>query len=162
YVIPGLPDNMIGVKQPHFDHFVQQAGLNSFPTYTYIDSAQTPPAMYVWPPPSGAFQVSIRYFSLPADLPSAVLNTGDTTVPWFPSATYLYTRLAGELMKLSNDDRWMTFLSDQEGSGGSGDLLRKYLESKDEPAGAVKTVQLDRRNFRPNTASLPNTKQIGW
>jgi hypothetical protein len=162
YLVSGVPYNMIAVKQEQFDHFVQQAGLNSYPTYFYIDTAQTPPALYVWPPPSGAFQVSIRYFSLPADLPTTIVNPGDTTVPWFPNSTYLYTRLAGELMKLSNDDRWPAFVSDQEGSGGAGDLLRRYLQMKDEPLGAVKTVKLDRRNFRPNSQSLPNTKQIGW
>jgi hypothetical protein len=156
YLISGVPYNMISVKQEQFDHFVQQAGLNSFPTYFYIDSAQTPPALYVWPPPSGAFQVSIRYYSLPADI------TDFTLVPWFPNSAYLYTRLAGELMKLANDDRWPAFVSDNEGTGGAGDLLRHYLQMKDEPLGAVKTVQLDRRNFRPNSASLPNTKQIGW
>jgi hypothetical protein len=156
YLISGVPYNMIAVRQEQFDHFVQQAGLNSFPTYFYIDHAQTPPQLYVWPPPSGAFQVSIRYQSLPADI------TDFSTVPWFPNPTYLYTRLAGELMKLANDDRWAAFLSDADGSGGAGDLLRKYLVMKDEPNDAVKTVQLDRRNFRPNTSSLPNTKQIGW
>jgi hypothetical protein len=156
YLISGVPYNMISVKQEQFDHFVQQAGLNSFPTYFYIDTAQAPPALYVWPPPSGAFQVSIRYFSLPADI------TNFDLVPWFPNSTYLYTRLAGELMKLANDDRWQGFLTDAEGSGGAGELLHKYLVMKDEPGGAVKTVKLDRRNFRPNSASLPNTKQIGW
>jgi hypothetical protein len=162
YLISGVPYNMIAVRQEQFNHFVQQAGLNSFPTYFYIDTAQAPPAMYVWPPPSGAFQVSIFYQSLPADLPTTILNAGDTTVPWFPNSTYLYTRVAGELMKLSNDDRWAAFLSDEDGSGGAGALLRHYLEMKDEPSDAVKTVKLDRRNFRPNTAQLPNTKNIGW
>jgi hypothetical protein len=156
YLISGVPYNMIAVRQEQFNHFVQQAGLNSFPTYFYIDSAQTPPQMYVWPPPSGLFQVSIFYQSLPADI------TNFDSVPWFPNTTYLYTRLAGELMKLANDDRWAAFLSDQEGSGGAGNILRSYLEMKDKPNDAVKTVKLDRRNFRPNTASLPNTKQIGW
>ncbi len=157
YMISGVPYNMIAVEQNQFDNLVQQAGLNSFPTFFYIDHALTPPALFIWPPPSGGFQTFIRYQSLPADI------TDTTQTPWFPNSTYLYTRLAGELMKLSNDDRWSQFLSDTEGTGGAGEILRKYLRMKEEPNSTAKKVTLDQRNFGSrNWSSLPNTKSIGW
>jgi len=83
-------------------------------------------------------------------------------VPWFPNSAYLYTRLAGELFKLADDERWQAYLSDAPGSGGSGDMLRKYLTMKDDPVTAPKTVSLDRRMFKSPIATLRNTKTIGW
>jgi hypothetical protein len=88
--------------------------------------------------------------------------TDTTQTPWFPNSTYLYTRVAGELMKITNDDRWQGFLSDQDGSGGAGDLLRKYMAMKDDPITAPKTVGLDRRLFKANIANVRNTKTVGW
>ncbi len=156
YMIDLVPYKLIGVDQEEFDAFVQQPGLASFPYLTYVDVASTPAGLFVWPPASGAFPATVRYNSMQPDI------TDTLTVPWFPNSTYLYTRIAGELMKVTNDDRWKDFLSDQPGSGGAGDLLRKYLTMKDDPETAPKRVTLDRRVFKPNIANLRNTKQIGW
>lgn len=159
YFITQVPYPLIGVKQEEFDSFVQQPGLESYPYLAYVDvtavSGQQP-GLYVWPPASGAYQATIRYNPQMPD----ITNTAD--VPWFPNSNYLYTKVAGELMKVTNDDRWQQFLSDADGSGGAGDLLRKYMNMKDDPITAPKTVTLDRRLFKPNIAMVRNTKQIGW
>lgn len=156
YQIFNVPYALIGVTQEEFDSFVQQAGLASYPYMGYVDVSLTPPGLFVWPPASGNYPVTIRYNPQMPDI------TDTATVPWFPNSTYLYTRVAGELMKVANDDRWQAFLTDQEGSGGAGELLKKYLTMKDDPETAPKTVTLDRRHFRPNISTLRNTKTIGW
>jgi hypothetical protein len=167
YLISGVPYNMIGVTQAQFDRFVQQAGLNSFPNNFYIDIAQTPAVLFIWPPPSGAFQVSIRYFPTPADIAAtAITNPNDAQTCWFPNTVYLYTRLAGEVMKAADDDRWQAFLGtddpDKDTAGSACDILRRYLRMKDDPENVTKQVKLDRRTFRPDTSQLRNTKNIGW
>lgn len=156
YKIFDVPYKLIGVQQEEFDSFVQQAGLASFPYLAYVDMSQSPAGLFVWPPASGNFPATVRYNPVMPDI------TDTSQVPWFPNSTYLYTRVAGELMKIANDDRWQSFLSSKEDSGGAGDLLRKYLTMKDDPATAPKTVQLDRRMFKPSIANVRNTKQIGW
>ena len=108
----------------------------------------------MWPPASGAYPATIRYN------PQMPFITDTSTTPWFPNSTYLYTRVAGELMKISNDDRWTAFLGSQE--GGAADLLGDYLKMKDDPETAMKTVQLDRRRFGNTLSNLKNTKTIGW
>jgi len=60
------------------------------------------------------------------------------------------------------DPNMQAYLSDEPGSGGSGDMLRKYLTMKDDPVTAPKTVSLDRRMFKSPIATLRNTKTIGW
>jgi len=159
YMISKVPYTLVGVKQEEFDRFVQQAGLNAFPSMFYVDVSTNPAGLYVWPPPSGAFAATVRYQPQQADITTP---ESSSTVPWFPNQNYLITRLAGEMMKITNDDRWQSFLSAQDGSGGAGEILNKYLKMKDDPETAVKTVDLDRRRFGSGTDRLKNTKQIGW
>jgi len=102
YTISGVPYPMIGVTQEEFDLFVQQAGLNSYPYMFYVDVSTSPMGLYVWPPTSGAYPATVRYNSQQADITTPETST---TVPWFPNQNYLVTRLAGELMKITNDDR---------------------------------------------------------
>lgn len=159
YKISQVPYPMIGCKQEEFDRFVQQAGLASYPYMFYVDVSTAPAGLYVWPPASGAYPVTVRYQPQMADIATPETST---TVPWFPNTNYLITRVAGEVMKITNDDRWQAFLSDAEDSGGAGDVLRKYLKMKDDPETAVNTVKLDRRLFGASMDRLRDTKQIGW
>jgi hypothetical protein len=156
YQLFQVPYVLIGVTQEEFDTFVQQPGLASFPYLAYVDISTHPAGLYVWPPASGNYPATVRYNPMMPDI------TDTSQVPWFPNSTYLYTRIAGEMMKITNDDRMPAFLSDQPGSGGSGDLLRKYLTMKDDPETAPKQVKLDPRMFKYGIQNLRNTKRIGW
>lgn len=157
YQISQVPYPLIGVKQEEFDRFVQQPGLQSYPYMFYVDVSTSPPGLYVWPPASGAYPATVRY---QPQKPNITTPESSTTVPWFPNTNYLITRVAGELMKLTNDDRTEAYLG--EGPGGAKGILTSYLKMKDDPETAVKTVTLDRRRFGSGTDRLRNTKTIGW
>lgn len=163
YTINGVPYPMVNISLTEFHNLVQQSGLQSYPTSYATDMSQSPPVMYVWPPASGSFPVSAGYFK---QAPVITTPETSTTVPWFPSTQYLLRRLAGELMMLTNDDRAMGFLGDDDEEkdtpGSACDILRKYLKMKDDMGGKVDRVQLDRRHFGRNFSRLPNTKTIGW
>src|SRR6516225_11729376 len=156
YQIFQVPYVLIGVSQEEFDTFVQQPGLQSYPYLAYVDVATQPMGLYVWPPASGAYPATVRYNPVVDDM------TDTSKIPWFPNTNYLITRLAGELMRLADDERMPAYLSDAPGSGGAGDMLRKYLIMKDDPSTAPKTVTLDRRLFKTGLQALRNTKTIGW
>jgi len=163
YMIFQVPYKLIGVQQEEFDSFVQQPGLASYPYLAYVDVTQVAgqqPGLYVWPPASGTYPATIRYNPIMPDI------TDTSQVPWFPNTNYLVTRLAGELMKITNDDRWNAIVGDadpqKDTAGSAASMLRAYLKMKDDPETAVKTVTLDRRLFKPNIASVRNTKTIGW
>jgi hypothetical protein len=171
YIISGVPYPMIPCDLEEFDMLVQQAGLANFPVYYATDmslmgvlnsasgtgGAAVPVALF-WQLPSGAYPVTIRYFSQPADI------TDTTKVPWFPNQTYLIRRLSGELMSFSDDERQSKFLGDSEDSTpeGAGVMLRKYLKLADDKSTRAKQVQLDRRRFGTSFDRLRNTKTIGW
>lgn len=153
----GVPYPMIAVDIAEFDWTVQQAGNNAYPYLFAVDMSLSPPGMYVWPAPSGAFLVTVRYRRQMTDIATPETSS---VVPWFPNSTYLFTRLSGEMMKIVNDDRWKEFLGD--GAQGAEGILRKYLQLKDDSSDRAQTVKKDRRRFSSNFSGLKNTKQVGW
>lgn len=157
WTLQGVPYPMIPVDIAEYDWMVQQSGNNAYPYLFTVDMSLSPPGMYVWPAPSGAYQVTVRYRRQMADIATPETSA---TIPWFPNTGYLITRLAGEMCKITNDDRWVQLLGD--GAQGSEGILRKYLMLKDDSSDRAQTVKRDRRRFGTNVSTLPNTKQIGW
>lgn len=108
------------------------------------------PVGYAYPPPSGAYPVTIRYQRMMPPI-------ADTTkVPWFPNEEFLITRLSARMMDISDDSRAEVLMA------RSSAVLRRYLGEKDDDRTRAKTVTLDRRIFGPSYRTLPNTKNIGW
>jgi hypothetical protein len=176
YTILGVPYPMIHVDQNEFDMLVQQAGLSNFPVYFTVDMSLTGtsnslsvgnpgtlnvPVALFWQVPSGAYPVTQRYYSQPADIATPSTSS---QVPWFPNQNYLITRVAGELMKDADDERAPSFLSEDEEMHpmGAGVLLRRYLQMQGDKGDRVQTVTLDRRRFGTNYDRLKPTKTIGW
>lgn len=161
YTINGVKYVMVSLEMWQYDSLVQQSGINNFPQSYTIDvslqSGNSVPVLYVWPPASGAYPLTIRY---QPQMPDITLPETSASVPWFPNSNYLLTRLAGELMKITNDDRQASYLG-PEATGAEG-ILTKYLKLKDDPEGHTKRVELDRRYFGKSFNRLPNTKLIGW
>ena len=158
YTILGVKYVMIPVDLAEFDALVQQPGMATYPNAFATDlslTALTVPALYVWPPPSGAYPVTIRYRR---QMPDYV--QGSNTVPWFPNQTYLRRRVAGELMAMTDDTRMSQFLGD--GPDGAQGILDRYLKLADDKSNRTNRVSLDRRNFGNSSRYLPNTKTVGW
>ncbi len=153
----GVPYPMIPCDLSEYDNFVQQAGLQSYPYIFATDMSQAPPNLLVWPPASGAYPCMIRYRR---QMPDITTPETSSTVPWFPNQNYLTTRLAGELMRITNDDRWQATL-DESASGAQG-VLNRYLKLKDDHTNRAQTVKLDRRQFGRAWSRLRDTKTIGW
>lgn len=162
YTVDGVPYRMVSIDLAEYDNLVQQTGIANFPQYFATDMSQTPPQLFVWPPPSGSYPVSQRYFK---QMPDIVTPETSADIPWFPDQNYLITRLAGELMKDADDERAAQYLGDGDAAGtfpGAQAILRKYLQMKDDKSGRSQRVSLDRRFFGPAFDRLKNTKRIGW
>ncbi len=153
----GVPYPMISVDLQEFDMEVQQPGTQSYPYIYATDMSQSPPVMYVYAPPSGAYPVTIRYRR---QMPDITSPESSSTVPWFPNSAYLLTRLAGELMKITDDERAPHFLG--EAPDGAQGILSRYLKLQNDREARAYTVKRDRRRFGRKYNTLPNTKLIGW
>lgn len=161
YTISGVKYRMDQIPYSKYQILVQTAGLNSYPQWFATDPSQDPIDMYVWPPPSGAFDVTLNFYR---KMPEITTPESSTDVPWFPNQTYLVRRLAGELMAITNDDRMNGYLGDDDQAypQGAGTLLRKFLRMKNDQEGYAKTVALDPIRFSKPWNRIPNTKLIGW
>lgn len=157
YIFNDVPYTLTSVDLAEFDGYPTQAGFNAYPTAYATDMSQSPPALFVWPPPNGTLPLTVRYFS---QMPDIVQPETSDVVPWFPHQAYLLTRLSGELMRIADDDRYEAFLG--EGEAGAQGILKRYLELKDDGETRAKRVTLDKRFFRPSFGSLRNTKSVGF
>lgn len=150
YLVEGLLQGLVHVRIEEYDWLIQVPGIANFPRYFTTRMELSPPQLFVWPRPLGSYPVSLRYFRRMPD----ILNPASSTdVPWFPNSNYLITRLAGELMKLTNDDRAGAWLSDappemNNGIMGAGYLLLKHKRSQDDARGTPPRIRLDRRMFK--------------
>ena len=166
YYISGVPYPMIHYDLNEFDLLVEQAGLSNFPVFFATDvslmgntnsatgsGGAAVPVMLFWMPPSGAYAMTVRYYS---QMPDIVTPSTSIVVPWFPNQSYLITRVAKELMQDTDDERLPTYENRCEM------MLNNYLKMKDDKGDRVSTVQLDRRRFGRAFDRLKNTKLIGW
>lgn len=163
YTIDGVKYVMINIDLSEFDGLVQQAGLMSYPQNYATDLSTLgmgnlpQPVMYVWPPPAGGYPVTVRY---QRQMPDIVNPSTSPLVPWFPDQNWLITRVAGELMRITNDTRADSYLG--EGPTGAQGILNRYLKLANDDEDRSKRVTLDRRYFSQDFFRIRNTKQIGW
>ena len=153
YTLYGQPYFPIFYPQEEFDRFTVSPGLTDFPNAWTTDTSTTPANLYVWPPSSGGYAATLRYYR---NMPEITTPETSSTVPWFPSSQFLRTRLAAELMQLTDDERYQQFLANADA------ILERFLKMKDDPEGAVKRVALDRRRFGVDQSALQQTKFLGW
>jgi hypothetical protein len=153
YLISGFPYPMIAIDLVQFDLTPQMAGLQTYPQWVATDMSQSPPVAYVWPPPSGAFPCTLRYYR---QMPQIATPETSATIPWLPNAEYLITKLAAAMMQLASDDRADAF--DRK----ANEILDRYLKMKDDSSNRVESVQMDRRRFGPTYPSVLPTKNIPW
>lgn len=156
YTINGVKYVMINIELNEYNSLVQNAGMMSYPQLYATDQSTDPVGIYVWAPPSGSYPCTLLYYR---QMPSIATPETSSTVPWFLNTNYLTTRLAGELMKITDDDRAAQFLGGSpEGAQG---ILDRFLKLQNDDLNRSQRVELDRRFFGRHTG-LRNTKQIGW
>lgn len=159
FTILGVPYPLRYLDQSEFDRLVETPGLSNYPEAFTVDLTGAQPLitagnLYVWMPPSGAYPVTMRYYSMPADIANPSTSS---VVPWFPVSTYLQNRLTSMMCEEVNDDeRAMYFDAKAE------KILERYLPQADNGSVKTHTVKLDERRFGKSWSSLPNTKAFGW
>jgi hypothetical protein len=161
YVISGVPYPLIQETLAEYNWQVQTPGFSSYPYNYATDTSSSPAQLFVWPPASGSYACTMRYWRL---MPDITTPETSSTIPWFPNTQYLIRSVAGRLMGIAGDNRQPDYLGDDPDRFplGAGTLLKAYLKNANDREGAVHTVGLDRRRFGRAFDRIKNTKQIGW
>jgi hypothetical protein len=159
FTLNGITYYLTSIDLDEYDALPQTTGFMSYPSAYTTNMELSPPTLLVWPPASGSYVTTVRYYRQTADIATP---ENSAVVPWFPNTEYLITRLAGELMKLTNDDRIDKFLVDtgRENDMSAPAVLRRYLKMKDDRESRAQTVKHDPRVFNRGTAGLKNTKKV--
>lgn len=145
YVVNDAPQAVTQVPIEQYDGLFQGASLSSYPQMYCVDVAQAPNTILFYPRPPLAVSVTIRYLPQKPDI---VTPETSAEVPWFPGRLYLTTRLAGELMMISDDQRRDSFLKSAEG------MLSKFLiMGEDDRENYVRRVRLDPLAFKTSSAA---------
>lgn len=170
----GIPYPLVAIDDDEFDTQVQQVGIASL-AREYITDLSDPgaPVFYIYPPTNGAYPYQGRCHVRMPDIGSNTAaatgwNAGaappetSAVIPWFPNTTYLRQRVAGEVMKITGDDRWQRFLGKNGDGTGCQDILDRLLQMADDKESRSQRVQLDRRRFggASQYSRLPDTKNI--
>src|ERR1700722_1268586 len=165
YTIQGVPYPLIQVTKAEYDWMGQTAGFQSYPYNSAADlSSQAllgSPQLYVWPPASGSYQCTMRYYRL---MPDIATPETSAVVPWFLNTQVLINSVAGRLMQVTGDERSQMYLGDDEEKYALSwvKVLKKSLKNVEDREGAVHTVGKDRRRWGRPFDQLKNTKNIGW
>ena len=111
----------------------------------------TQPVAYIYPGPSGAYPVTLRYQRL---MPPLI---DFNRIPWFPHQGYLLHKLTAEMMATADDARRMEFHATADRQ------LGQFEAFSDDKTSRAQTVVMDGNNFRSQRSRrLPITKSIGW
>lgn len=153
WVLNGVPYVMINIDLAEFDSLVQQPNNQSYPYWYATDLSQSPPVMYVYQAPNGAYPVYMRY---KRQLPDVANPQSSTGASWFPNDNYIYLRLCEFMCRLVDDARAQAFGAD------AMQTLDRFLKMEGDRLARAETVHLDRRRFGKRYSSLPNTKLVGW
>lgn len=161
YTISGVPYPLIQITKAEYDWLVQTPGFQSYPYNYATDLSQSPAQLFVWPPASGAYPVTMRYYKL---MPDIATPETSSAVPWFLNTQILIRSVAGRLMGITGDSRQADYLGNDADRYplGAGTLLSAYLKNVEDREGAVHTVGKDRRRWGRRFDTLRNTKTIGW
>lgn len=151
YTVNGAPSGVIQVPIEDYDGLFQGVTGFSYPEFFCVDVSQSPRTVLVYPVAPLAVSMTMRY--LPQQAPIATPETS-STIPWFPGQLYLITRLASEVMKITDDTRQDKYAADAE------KMLSRFLTmGEDDRGGYARQVKLDPRSFRQGS-NLKPTKSM--
>ena len=127
-------------------------GFTTYPQVFATDISITGKQVFFWPPPNGSYDIEFPYYSAHT---YEIDPETSSSIPWFPSSSYLIKAVTAKLCSDVDDSRAESLYFEAE------TLLVKYMKMMDDKTGYAETVKLDSNNFA-GRGSLPGTKQNPW
>ncbi len=159
YSIDQIPYLMTQITLAQMDIQINVAGAANFPDRFASDvSVNNPvPFLYIYPPPNMLITLQLRYYGTQPDITSPEASS---TIPWFPSQSYLNARLLGELYALNSKPEMASmYLGD--GPVGAAGILRRWLQLQGDREMTGSSIVMDRRFFGGGGQRFPPSKVTG-
>lgn len=153
YNINGSVFWLIQLALKEYDQLNTNPGLTDYPYYYTTDIGQTPPQLMLYPPPSLAFTLNIRYMDSNVEITDPV---NSAVVPWFQDQSLLITMVAEDLMNISDDTRvvMMNQINDKR--------FRQLIQMSNDRENRATKVEKDERTFRSIRRVRPTKLQGSW
>lgn len=141
----------LGLKS--YDQLNTNPGLTDYPYYYSTDIGTTPPSLLLYPPPSLAFPLTIRYMD---NLVEITDPANSAVIPWFQDQALLIDMVAENLMHIADDTRVDMF------SRLNDDKQRRLIQMSNDKENRATVVEKDERTFRSIRRVRPTKLQGGW
>jgi hypothetical protein len=153
YTVSGTPYFLNPSSLRQIDGENYQSGIENYPYEFATDLSGVPSIghglLYIYPASGTQLTVTHRYYNQQPDI---VTPETSAVVPWFSDQDYLLTAVATRLMRITDDDRYPTFLADCER------MLKIHLLEEGDEQQVVKEVALDPKRFRNGQGNNRPTK----
>lgn len=149
YYVNGVVFYLTQMPIEKYDQLPQSSGVTNYPCNYAVRTETTPYTMYFYEPLVTPLTIFIRY---QPQLPEISTPETSSAVPWFPNQRYLLKKLAADLMNDTDDVRQPVYEKAAE------EMLRLFLNMKDDKENYAQTIKLDRNVFRGG-GNLKVTKQ---
>lgn len=153
YNINGSVFWLVQLALKDYDQLNTNPGLTDYPYYYSTDISTTPPTLFLYPPPSLAFTLNIRYMDNNVEI-SQPQNSA--TVPWFQDGLLLTKMVAEDLMSIADDTRVEMF------SQQNDDKMRRWLQMANDRENRAIQVEKDPRAFKSVRRVRPTKLQGSW
>lgn len=153
YNINGSVFWLVQLSLKDYDQLNTNPGLTDYPYYYATDISTTPPTLLLYPPPSLAIDLTIRYMDNNVEIVDPV---NSIEIPWFQDQALLIDMVAENLMHISDDTRaeMMYQMND--------DKFRRLLQMSNDRENRAIIVEKDERRFRNARRVRPTKLQGGW
>lgn len=153
YNINGSIFWLIQLALKNYDQLNTNPGLTDYPYYYSTDIGQTPPQLLLYPPPSLAFTLQIRYMDNLVEIDDPV---NSMVIPWFQDQSLLINMVAENLMSISDDTRVEMMFRQND------DKFRRWIQLSNDKENRATVVEKDERTFRSIRRVRPTKLQGGW
>lgn len=143
--------NQIALK--NYDQLNTNPGLTDYPYYYSTDISTAPPTLLLYPPPSLALSLTIRYMDNLVEIDDPV---NSDTVPWFQDQSLLINMVAENLMSISDDTRVEMMYRQND------DKFRRLIQLSNDKENRATVIEKDARSFRSVRRVKPTKLQGGW
>lgn len=153
YNINGSVFWLIQLSLKSYDQLNTNPGLTDYPYYYSTDIGTTPATLFVYPPPSLAFSMTIRYMDNLVEITDPV---NSAVIPWFQDQELLINMVAENLMNIADDTRA------EEMGRRNDDKFRRLIQMSNDRENRATVVEKDERTFRSIRRVRPTKLQGGW
>jgi hypothetical protein len=150
YSIQGVKYTLTPRSLQDYDALYNAPGFQDWPYIYATDIAQSPPLLYLYPTPSIALTLTVRYMDTNVEITTPETSS---VIPWFQDQALLVDMVAEDLMKIADDARQPQFFQKND------EDFRRMLRMANDKEDRALTVKLDPARFRAARSVKPTKLQ---